>query len=130
MAITFRRGPRTLVNEINRAGYRIVEITSDIGDLSRCVQISLKNGALVNWDRDSHSVWANGPQPLSEKIEAYLASQRGKHKPRKTLSVVSISATAVLIGCLLLGLLWESTSSQQSVPNALPSSTSNATDAP
>jgi len=135
MAITFHRGPQTLASEIKRAGYQIVDVTSDISDPSRSVQIWLENGVVVNWDRDSHSVWANGPERLTEKIEGYIASRRGKRRQRKTRkpsSVVSFFAMLIMVAGLLLAIVWQTVSGQHT--NHSPDTTSppaaNLPDAP
>jgi hypothetical protein len=120
MSISFNRGPSILIHEIKRAGYRIIDITSDISDPSRSVQIWLKNGVVVNWDRESHRVWANGPERLSEKIEAYIASQRNKRKHRKSSSVVSGFAMLILVGGLLLALVWEGIAGQHATRSTPP----------
>jgi hypothetical protein len=48
------------------------------------LQLALHNGVVVNWDRDSYSIWAHGPQPLREKVEAALASRSGRKRTRRT----------------------------------------------
>jgi len=113
MAISFHRGPRKLVEEIKHAGFRVVGVTSDIGDPSRCLQIALKNGVVVNWDRESYSVWTQGPQPLSEKVEASLAAHHARRRSRKKSANFSLWATLVLIGCFLLALAWQNLRNEQ-----------------
>jgi hypothetical protein len=130
MSVTFHRSPRTLVEEIKRAGYHIVEITSDIGDPARSLQVALKNGVVVNWDRDSRSVWAHGPQPLSDKVEAYIASQRHRHRPHKKSSAGPLFAMLLLVASLLLAILWESASRPKSDADLAPPVATNTEGSP
>ena len=121
MSISFHSGPRKLVDEIKRAGFRVVGITSDIGDPSRCLQITLKNGVVVNWDRESYCVWTQGPQPLSEKVEASLAARHARRRTRKTSAGFSLWATLILVGCFLLALAWQNLRNEQgSASNRVP----------
>jgi hypothetical protein len=93
------------LEEIKQSGYHIVEVTSDIGDPSRSLQIALQNGVVINWDRDSYSVWAHGPRPSSEKVEAYIASRQGRRKPRGLVKIFFWTCLAVGAAVVVL-LAW------------------------
>lgn len=72
MAVTFRKGPKTLLNDLQKRGYKVASVQNAAGNPARSIQIYLKNGLVINWDRDSRSVWAEGPWPQAQKAEAYL----------------------------------------------------------
>lgn len=121
MAVTFRRGPRTLIKKINQSGYRIANLSGDTGDPNRSLQISLQNGVVVNWDRDSYSVWAQGPEPLSSKVEALLASRHRSRRSRKKSSSAHAWVMLLLMTLLLGGLVavaWENASHAPTEPPA------------
>lgn len=89
MAIDFRAGPRALVDGLERAGYKVSTVLSDAGDPRKSLQIVLRNGIVVNWDRDSQSVWAEGSVAGWERVEAAIARfaprRRGTRRRGKTL---------------------------------------------
>ena len=102
MAVTFRRGPNTLVKELQRRGFRVESVYSMDGAPDRSLQICLRNGVIVNWDRDSQSVWADGPWEKSRKVEAYLqkraeGSRRGRRSRGKYV-FLSFAFAAIALG--------------------------------
>lgn len=103
MAIDFHHGPRALVEGLERAGYKVTNVLSDAGDPRKSLQIILRNGITVNWDRDSQSVWAEGDRPRSQKVESAIERfaprrnnrGRGKGVKRWLLLFLLIVAAAV-----------------------------------
>ncbi len=119
MAITFRKGPTTLVKELERAGYRIADVLSDAGDPRRSLQILLKNGAVVNWDRDSHSVWAEGPAPVARRLESvvdHAGRRRVISRTRRTRVLAYFCAVILCVAALAAIYL----KAQRSPPPAAP----------
>ncbi len=110
MAVTFRRGPNTLVKELKRRGFRVESVYSMDGAPDRTLQVCLKGGVIVNWDRDSQSVWVDGPWEKSRKVEAYLqkraeGSRRGRRsKGRYVFLSLAFAAIAV---AMLSRVYWE-----------------------
>ena len=103
MAIRFRGRPTSLVEELERAGYRISQVLSDAGDPRKSLQILLENGAVVNWDRDSRSIWAEGPAPLIVRLERALSSlSRGRGRARRS----TIFQWFFAVICLLAGFIY------------------------
>ena len=111
MAVTFRRGPKSLVRELQRRGFRVESVYSMDGAPDRSLQICLRNGVVVNWDRDSQSVWADGPWEKSRKVEAYLEkraseSRRGRSRRARVRAIVFSLAVAAAIAVTLGTLYW------------------------
>jgi hypothetical protein len=84
MAINYRKGPRTLVKELRQSGFKITDVLSDAGDPSRSLQILLENGAILNWDRDSYSVWADGPPPIARRVENRVAELSRRRQSKRS----------------------------------------------
>ncbi len=79
MAITYRKGASSLVAELQQEGFEIDAVVKTEGAPERGAQIFLRGGTVVNWDRDSRSIWAEGPWPESERVEASLRAMYEKN---------------------------------------------------
>lgn len=103
MAITFLGGPLLLAAGIRRAGYEIINVIDDAGDLERSLRMTLNNGITVAWDRDSRSIWAEGPPTLCERVEAKLSriagTGRGSRSKRRKV-VLALLLTGGVAGGL------------------------------
>jgi hypothetical protein len=73
MAVRFQKSPSTLFRELQEGGYAPVpfSITLSARDAAEA-EIPLANGVIVKWDRDSHSVWVEGPIDEANRVETYL----------------------------------------------------------
>jgi hypothetical protein len=98
MAIDFFRSPETLVRDLTRRGWSVQSVETSGGTPPRAAQIRLDDGVTVNWDRDSRSVWAEGPWPDAQKVENSLRrfysgriSRRFRAHPVKAGVVVAMS---------------------------------------
>jgi hypothetical protein len=105
MAVTFRKGPKTLLRDLQKRGYEIASVHNADGNSARSIQIFLKEGVIINWDRDSRSVWAEGPWPQSHKAEAYLKRiyeggwvGRAFARRRKMIVGTLVAITIVIVG--------------------------------
>jgi hypothetical protein len=129
MAVTFRRGPNTLVKELQRRGFRVDSVYSMDGAPDRSLQICLHNGVIVNWDRDSQSVWADGPWDKSRKVEAYLqkraeGSRRSRgRRSRGRYIFLSLAAAAIVLA--LVGRVYWSQIQSYLSPDSAPATVSN-----
>lgn len=72
MAVKFAGDLNTLVHDLEIRGYRVRKAERIAGAAGRTADVFLTNGAVVQWDAYSHTVWADGPVTESQRTETYL----------------------------------------------------------
>ncbi|PTY04631.1 hypothetical protein DB347_18115 [Opitutaceae bacterium EW11] len=104
MAVDFFRKPETLIRDLRRRGFLVENVDSREGDPNRAMQIRLSHGLTVNWDRDSRSVWAEGPWPEVERLETALRKwyeggwiRKLRMQPGTALAVAVVTLLFVLV---------------------------------
>lgn len=98
MAVKFRKDLQTLVDDVLRAGYTIQSVEQTADARGRDVEVRLSNGVTINWDPQSRSIWAEGPQRLSQKTESYLRRiyEGGRFSRMWALNPILITSTILL----------------------------------
>ena len=114
MALTFQRGAESLIHDLEKRGFRIEGVSHDLDAPNRAMQVCLRNGVVVNWDADSQRVWADGPYPLTEKVESALRKQlrktrrvRTRTKQRALMATLIFLTLAALATIVWLRLPWD-----------------------
>jgi hypothetical protein len=108
MAVRFQKSPSTLFRELQEGGYAPVpfSITLSARDAAGA-EIPLANGVVVKWDRDSHSVWVEGPLNEASGVETYLrrryecASQGPQPMRRWTAVAIFLLVTAIGVAVIV-----------------------------
>lgn len=103
MAVDFFRKPEVLIRDLKRKGFPVENVASEDGEPGRAMQIRVGQGLTVNWDRDSRSVWAEGPWPDVERLETFLR-KRYQGGWLRQLRAHPGTAIAVVFLSLLVGL--------------------------
>jgi hypothetical protein len=73
MAVRFRKTLEDLLDNLKQGGYRDDTIETVEGGAGRHVDVVLKNGVTVSWDRETRRIWAEGPRRARSEVESYLA---------------------------------------------------------
>ena len=77
MAIRFQKTGNDLLKDLERRGFRVLFVRHYSNGPGRTDDLCLENGVVVNWDRYSHKLWAEGPADLVYKVENFL---RGRYE--------------------------------------------------
>ena len=72
MAVKFSGDLNSLVRDLETRGYRVRKAEKIAGAPGRTADVFLANGAVVQWDAYSQTVWTDGPAAQSRRTETYL----------------------------------------------------------
>jgi|GEM_PF-5398386 len=72
MAVKFEGDLKTLIHDLEIRGYRVRKAETIKGAPGRTADVFLQNGAIVQWDAYSRTVWTDGPITESQRTETYL----------------------------------------------------------
>lgn len=101
MAVNFSKGLPVLLEDLRRLGFK-PSILRQVGrNRVLAAEIRIQDGLLIHWDRDSRSLWTEGPWPDAARLEARLDRlYHGTlfHRAAKEPKVVA----SVIAGCALL----------------------------
>jgi hypothetical protein len=104
MAIDFNAGFDSLLADLKEAGLEPLVVSSTGGRRPRAAEVKVENELSVHWDRDSRSVWVEGPWDRAEKVERMLRRRRAKRRFGRSLTRPTV-ARRVILGALVVGAL-------------------------
>ncbi|HEU5080085.1 MAG TPA: hypothetical protein VFT72_12800 [Opitutaceae bacterium] len=104
MAIEFNAGFDSLLADLKNAGLEPVVISSMGGNRPRAAEVQVEDELSVHWDRDSRSVWVEGPWDRAEKIERMLRRKRAQRRFGRNLARPAV-ARRVILSALVIGAL-------------------------
>jgi hypothetical protein len=109
MAVNFTHGIETLLSQLKKCGYRpeVVDTTARSDRILAAV-VKISSDTVLHWDRDSYTVWAEGPREKARRVERRLrkavrggALSRLWRQPRLLAALImtlAILATSYSIG--------------------------------
>lgn len=102
MALDYYKGINTLLDDLRRSGLCPSVAKSSGGDRMLTAEIAVKGGVVIHWDRESRSVWTEGPWPDAARVEGRLrrlyhgsAFRRASRQPKVIASVLAAAAMLV-----------------------------------
>jgi hypothetical protein len=103
MAVDFYRGVNALLHDLSRSGYNpeLIEKT-ETEDRVLAASIRILPDTIIHWDRESRSVWAEGPWRNIVRVERRLRKlYRGGIIKRSLRRPKVVAATLLAIATLL-----------------------------
>ncbi len=92
MAVNYHKGMDDLLVELRRNGLHPSVLKKSGEKRPLAAEIAVKGGLVVHWDRDSRSLWAEGPWPDTARLEARLNRLRRGNKFQRTAQKPSVIA--------------------------------------
>ena len=71
MAVRFAQELDVLLDDLGRAGFKVLGIDTIPGSRGRSADVRLENGVIVSWDYYTSMIWAEGTR-FSWIVESYL----------------------------------------------------------
>jgi hypothetical protein len=81
MAITFNADVNSLVSDLVQLSCPVEHVRTLRGAPGRNVDVTLRNGVVISWDRFSRSIWVSGPYPHARRLERLLSLYYAGPKP-------------------------------------------------
>lgn len=131
MAISFHGGFDSLLAELQDAGLQPIVVSATGGTRPRAAEVQLKEQLSVHWDRDTRTVWVEGPWDRAMKLERQIRRRRTKRRLGRSIATPAMALRAAVLvavlGALLVGSMkWIDSQSQLGSNPVPPAETSAA----
>lgn len=106
MAVNFYNGLSILLDDLRRAGFHPFVLKRSGESKALAAEIAVEGGLIIHWDRESCSLWTEGPWPQAKRLEArlrrrYEGSVAGRIAKQPKVIASILAASAVLVGSYL-----------------------------